>query len=920
MTDSLFGTCQIELGPYVCERKRVWHSAFYKVGKMTNWLLKTLLFASFFLIWLLASTNISYAVPVFKEDVNSDDLPSIFSGSNDVEPVGEFQSFVQVEMASLPISPPFPNKQARVALVLNGASYVDIEGVEKYFEDGAKVTVECWVRAVFPGDTTACTLFSVMSTSNNNTNTLVKIAVRKDFASAPSKGIYVSGTIMGRTDSMYANLNGWTHVAWVYDGRSDAIYINGKKWFNQPRLPSRVQSLTSGKLRLGSKELTNRGQYESDATSRLEVTDFRISTGTRYRAETSPPSVEPLSVDAATVCLLDFSKPNNVIADKSGNQFVGRVRGGHWHMVDATRSGRIRSDSTPVTIRNVRVETPYIETQPLIDQNTGLLVYRKYVAVEDTAALIQADRRFTAEMWFSVSRSETWKILSAVSPTSSNFAGVARDSWSIAYSWNPRLSDKHIITWTSRHGSISWTTKKPPQRWRHVAICYDGASLSVFLDGTFIGRADSPTHLELIKNGWPLKLGDLLIGDKNNSSQDAPLVAHSFRLSTKVRYFQSFDPPNEFTSDAETASILRFDRGVGNLKDLSNNGRNGKLSDDTVAWVEYASPVGVHYVEPVRALEIGTGIQPPASIKSPAIAKRPSQGARPMPPAGDLNKARDEFQAVFKSDIEKATTQANKRNLGRRLSGIAEATQDYDAVRYILYMESAKMAIKAEDRQTALQSLAACGRYFDADMSRQVIAVYQELVKKVSRPDAVGFTADVIREMEVALRDENTSKATALTEIANTAAARSRDTDTRKLATAASDKCREAVAVIVSYRRGLEALKTDSADQNAIEDVADYHYNHRRDWKAAAAVLAGHPSTSIQDALKAEADLSLENTPSVRGDHWGDSISTVNKQLDKLCASRAIYWYQRSLSQLQGIEKMQAEKKIKDLKETHRLD
>ncbi|MFT5523505.1 MAG: hypothetical protein ACI9HK_001452, partial [Pirellulaceae bacterium] len=38
------------------------------------------------------------------------------------------------------------------------------------------------------------------------------------------------------------------------------------------------------------------------------------------------------------------------------------------------------------------------------------------------------------------------------------------------------------------------------------------------------------------------------------------------------------------------------------------------------------------------------------------------------------------------------------------------------------------------------------------------------------------------------------------------------------------------------------------------------------------------------------------------------------------CASRALYWYQRSLSQLAGLEKLQAEKRIKTLKETHQLD
>ncbi|MFT7641087.1 MAG: hypothetical protein ACI9G1_002831 [Pirellulaceae bacterium] len=824
--------------------------------------------------------------------------------------------FIQAANSALPTTPPFPDRKARPALVLRGGSYVDIDGVDDYFRSMAKLTVECWVRPVFASEQTGCTLFSVMSDQTQNISIRLKISILKKSDPRLGNAAYISSTVYGHQNVMHTNVENWTHVAWVFDGQYDDIYINGKRWSHEPRR----HRIPGGVLRLGSKELTTSGQFEADSTARLEIVDFRISEGARYAGEAVTPPVEPLTSDASTSCLLDFSKPSNVIADASGHNRVGRARGGRWHMVDAARSGRLLPNSDKITIRNVNLAEPFVETKPNVKQNTGLALYRKHLVVENTASLIEPKSTFTAEMWYSVYGSDNWTLLSATSPATSTFTGITRSSWVVNYKWHPSLSAKHGITWAGRRGSISWTTKKTAQRWRHLAVCYDGANLSVFLDGTFFGRADSTGHQKIIKEGWPIRAADLIIGStSSSSSSNSPLIVHSFRLSTNVRYHQSFDPPGEFLNDAATASILRFDNGVDNLRDLSNNNRNGKLSNDSGAWVEYSSPAGVASVNLTRTLS--TGGANPSSVPGPSVSNpSPTPGGHAVPPIAELDVARKEFHDVFGADVAKAITPASRRSLARRFSALAEATTDFDAVRYVLYMESARMGLKANDRQTALQSLNSCERYFNSDMTRQIIAVYEASAKSVPKAEAVRLAADVIREVESALRDENTEKANALVEVANTAATKSRDTTVRKRVKDLKDKCEAMATVIDSFKAGEKTLLSNPADPQAIEAVACYHYNFKRDWKVAATVLEKHPSVSIQEAVKAESDEKLSALPLVRADIWAKSISSANTQLDVLCASRAVYWYQRSLSQLAGLEKLQAEKRIKTLKETHQLD
>lgn len=632
--------------------------------------------------------------------------------------------------------------------------------------------------------------------------------------------------------------------------------------------------------------------------------------------------MDPLTADATTICLLDFSNPSNVIADLSGNQRIGRVRGGHWHMVDAARSGRILPDSDQITIRDVETKEPFVETQPLSRQTSGIALYRSYLELENTGQLVAANRNFTAEMWFTVNGSENWKLLSAASPSTSNFVGLTRNGWTINYNWNPSVTAKHAISWTGRRGAISWTTKKPAQRWRHFAVCHEAGTLTVFLDGTFFGRADTSTHRRAIKDGWPPTSGNLIIGSKSAGSREGRLIVQSFRLSSNVRYFQSFQPPAELADDRDTDCLLRFDGGVDSLPDLSNNGRNGKLSSASNAWVEYQADPQVHHVNVARILTAGG---PSASLpRNPAVPGNPSTSGpkvrRPVPGTNELEAARKEFQDVFGTDIEKSVTATTKRSLARRFSGLAEATNDFDAIRYVLYLESARMGLKSGDRQTALQSLNACEQYFDSDMTRQVLAVFRESLKTVSKGDAVRFSTEVIREVKSALKEEKTQKASALAEIASDAATKSRDTTMRKLAKEAKDQCLEMVVVIDSFKQGQVTLKTNPADEGAIEAVACYHYQFKRDWKAASAVLTKHPSPDVQTAVKSEVDEKLVATPHTLGDIWLKPISTLNTELDKLCASRAVYWYQPSLSQLSGLERLQAEKKIKNLKELHQLN
>ena len=125
-----------------------------------------------------------------------------------------------------------------------------------------------------------------------------------------------------------------------------------------------------------------------------------------------------------------------------------------------------------------------------------------------------------------------------------------------------------------------------PSKGIHVAVCYNGKRLSLFLNGKIMKttltkrNADnsySETNDEIIlKEFYPGE--SFRIGCHKEGHGFFPGIIDEVRISNTARYTKDFTPVKRFKTDEHTMALYHFDEGKGDvLKDSSGNGHDGKI-------------------------------------------------------------------------------------------------------------------------------------------------------------------------------------------------------------------------------------------------------------------------------------------------------------------------------------------------------
>lgn len=123
-----------------------------------------------------------------------------------------------------------------------------------------------------------------------------------------------------------------------------------------------------------------------------------------------------------------------------------------------------------------------------------------------------------------------------------------------------------------------WTSEEevPENAWSHLAVTWDGESISLFYNGKFTfsyakpgdGANDSPDTF---------KVGRRTRGGETNGVFQG--LIDEVRLSNSIRYTADFTPPKTcFTPDANTMALYHFDEATnGIVKDASSKQNDGSL-------------------------------------------------------------------------------------------------------------------------------------------------------------------------------------------------------------------------------------------------------------------------------------------------------------------------------------------------------
>lgn len=103
-------------------------------------------------------------------------------------------------------------------------------------------------------------------------------------------------------------------------------------------------------------------------------------------------------------------------------------------------------------------------------------------------------------------------------------------------------------------------TRLAPRTWHHVAGCFDGAELRLYVDGALVAR--SPASGTRTRNDLPLLIGADVDGRGEGTSFLAGLV-DEVRVSRVARYGDDFEPARRLEPDGDTALLLHLDAPLG---------------------------------------------------------------------------------------------------------------------------------------------------------------------------------------------------------------------------------------------------------------------------------------------------------------------------------------------------------------------
>jgi len=345
-------------------------------------------------------------------------------------------------------------------------------------------------------------------------------------------------------------INSWYHIAVVTTSSNNiSLYVNGISVATATNAISKPTTRT--RFRVGT-DLSN-----TDFNGYID--DFRITKGVaRYTSNFTPPTAElpdPSDPDFDSVSLLLHGDGNNgstTFIDSSSNS----------HTV------------TPVGDAQISTAQSKFGGASMYFDGTG-----DYLTLTNDASFVFGTGDFTVEMWVYHTSEDSQKLYYDGRPSSTTGAYVA------LY----KTPENKLALFVDAANRIVGTTSILQNAWYHIAVCRQGSSTKLFLNGTQEGSTFTDTTNYLNGASRPIIGADGFNPSANTQMQG---YIDDLRVTKGVaRYTSNFTPPTAPLPD-ETPPIvtdglvLHLDAGdstsypgSGNTwTDLSGNGNNETLS------------------------------------------------------------------------------------------------------------------------------------------------------------------------------------------------------------------------------------------------------------------------------------------------------------------------------------------------------
>jgi serine/threonine protein kinase len=147
--------------------------------------------------------------------------------------------------------------------------------------------------------------------------------------------------------------------------------------------------------------------------------------------------------------------------------------------------------------------------------------------------------------------------------------------------------------------SIALPPKNP--HWMHVAAVHEENNSRIYLNGVQM-VASNGQGLFPLADDWQSHIGSMQSLKKDRTENMASTI-RAYRVSQGARYTSNFEPPEEFTTDADT--LARFDFTDAPKKTLTD--RSSKKNDGVIVnaiWLPLADALNPEYLTPEPKVEV----------------------------------------------------------------------------------------------------------------------------------------------------------------------------------------------------------------------------------------------------------------------------------------------------------------------------